>query len=117
MVKKKRHCPKSLKSKLINHYYLQADQLETVSITNWPNEMVAGGMAFDDSWIPALLEANPLPGLRELTLRMDRDHYVEEGFLTRSSLQTLLTHATTHCPRLEKVGESNWLMSAHVIHF
>ena len=77
-----------------------------MSITNWPNEMVAGGMAFDDSWIPALLEANPLPGLRELTLRMDSDHYVEEGFLTRTSLQTLLTHATTHCPRLEKVGES-----------
>ena len=110
MVKKKRHCPKSLKSKLIKHC-LQADQLETVSITNWPNEMVAGGMAFDDSWIPALLEANPLPGLRELTLRMDSDHYVEEGFLTRTSLQTLLTHATTHCPRLEKVR--NWHILEH----
>ena len=70
--------------------------------------MVAGGMAFDDSWIPALLEANPLPGLRELTLRMDSDHYVEEGFLTRTSLQTLLSHATTHCPRLEKVGKQNF---------
>ena len=106
---KKRHCHESSKAKLIKHYYSQADQLETVSITNWPNEMVAGGMAFDDSWIPGLLEANPLPSLRELTLRMDSDHYVEEGFLTRSSLQTLLTHATTHCPRLEKVGESIYL--------
>ena len=81
----------------------EAELLETVSVTNWPNEMVVGGMAFDDSWIPALLEANSLPNIRELSLRMDSDHYVEEGFLTKTSLSTLLAHAVVTCPRLEKV--------------
>jgi len=82
------------------------DLLETLSITNWPNEMVAGGVAFDDSWIAALIEANPLPNIRELSIRMDSDHYVEEGFLTKSSLSFLLHHATATCPKLEKlVGE------------
>jgi hypothetical protein len=80
-----------------------ADHLETLSITNWPNEMVAGGMAFDDSWIGALLEANPLRQVRELTIRMEADHYVEEGFLTRASLAALLHHAAEHCRKLEKV--------------
>ena len=42
----------------------QADAIETLSITNWPNERVSGGMAFDDTWIPALFEANPLPNVR-----------------------------------------------------
>jgi hypothetical protein len=46
-----------------------AHRLETLAITNWPNEMVAGGMAFDDSWVAGLLEANPLGALRELTIR------------------------------------------------
>lgn len=81
----------------------QADAIETLSITNWPNEMVSGGMAFDDTWIPALFEANPLPNVREITLRMDSDHYVEEGFLTKSSLMHLLQHASQSCPKLEKV--------------
>jgi len=81
----------------------EAECLEIVSITNWPNEMVAGGMAFDDSWITGLLEANSLPNIREFTLRMDSDHFVEEGFLTKSSLQRLLSHAVVNCPRLEKV--------------
>ena len=27
--------------------------------------------------VPGVLEANPLPSLREFTLRMDSDHYVE----------------------------------------
>ena len=36
-------------------------------MTNWPNEMVAGGMAFDDSWLPAIIEANPLPNIRFLS--------------------------------------------------
>jgi len=83
-----------------------ADQLETLSVTNWPNEMVTGGMAFDDGWITAMLEANALPNVRELTIRMDSDHYVEEGFLTKTSLNYLLQHATMNCPKLEKlVGE------------
>lgn len=81
----------------------QADAIETLSITNWPNEMVSGGMAFDDTWIPALFEANPLPNVREMTLRMDSDHYVEEGFLTKTSLMHLLQHASQSCPKLEKV--------------
>ena len=72
-------------------------------MTNWPNEMVAGGMAFDDSWLPAIIEANPMPNIREFTLRMDSDHYVEEGFLTKTSLAALLNHAVHNCPRLEKV--------------
>ena len=92
-----------LSAKVLQIILAEADLLETVTITNWPNEMVLGGMAFDDSWIPALLEANSLPNIRELTLRMDSDHYVEEGFLTKTSLQQLLTHAVTHCPRLERV--------------
>ncbi len=54
-----------------------ADRLETLAITNWPNEMVSGGMAFDDSWVVGLLEANPLRAVRELTIRMDSEHYVE----------------------------------------
>ena len=40
---------------------------------------------------------------REFTLRMDSDHYVEEGFLTKTSLSHLLNHAVQNCPRLEKV--------------
>ena len=40
---------------------------------------------------------------REFTLRMDSDHYVEEGFLTKTSLAALLNHAVHNCPRLEKV--------------
>ena len=68
--------------------------------------MVSGGMAFDDSWISALITANSLPNIKELTLRMDSDHYVEEGFLTKTSLSTLLSHAVVTCPRLEKVGEN-----------
>lgn len=37
---------------------------------------------------------------------MDSDHYVEEGFLTKSSLSELLSHAVSHCPRLKiVVGE------------
>lgn len=40
---------------------------------------------------------------REFTLRMDSDHYVEEGFLTKTSLSHLLNHAVHNCPRLEKV--------------
>ena len=92
-----------LSSKVLQIILAEAEMLETVSITNWPNEMVVGGMAFDDSWIPALLEANSLPNIRELTLRMDSDHYVEEGFLTKTSLHQLLSHAVTHCPRLERV--------------
>ena len=40
---------------------------------------------------------------REFTLRMDSDHYVEEGFLTKTSLAHLLNHAVHNCPRLEKV--------------
>ena len=82
-----------------------ADALESLAVTNWPNEMVAGGMAFDDSWIPGLLEANSLPNIRELSLRMDSDHYVEEGFLTKTSLSALLSHAVVSCPKLEKVRE------------
>lgn len=81
----------------------RADLLESLCVTNWPNEMVAGGMAFEDSWVPAILEANSLPNLREFTLRMDSDHYVEEGFLTKTSLSQLLQHAVVNCPRLEKV--------------
>ena len=104
-----------------------AEALESLAVTNWPNEMVAGGMAFDDSWLPAIIEANPLPNIRllsqappvpclhpahlfilftmsrEFTLRMDSDHYVEEGFLTKTSLSHLLNHAVHNCPRLEKV--------------
>ena len=34
---------------------------------------------------------------------MDSDHYVEEGFLTKTSLAALLNHAVHNCPRLEKV--------------
>ena len=34
---------------------------------------------------------------------MDSDHYVEEGFLTKTSLAHLLNHAVHNCPRLEKV--------------
>ena len=84
----------------------KADSLETLHMTNWPNEMVAGGMAFDDSWIPAILEANSLINTREFTLRMDGDHYVEEGFLTKKSLSALLNHAIQNCLKLEKiVGE------------
>lgn len=81
----------------------EADLLETLTVTNWPNEMVAGGMAFEDSWVGSILEANSLPNLREFTLRMDSDHYVEEGFLTKASLAALLQHAVVNCPRLEKV--------------
>ena len=92
-----------LSCKVLQIIIAEADLLETVSITNWPNEMVAGGMAFDDSWIPGILEANSLPNIREFTLRMDSDHYVEEGFLTKSSLQQLLSHSVQYCPRLEKV--------------
>ena len=84
----------------------EAELLETLSVTNWPNEMVAGGMAFDDSWIPGILEANTLPNIRELSLRMDSDHYVEEGFLTKTSLNALLSHAVVTCPRLEKVRKN-----------
>merc|ERR1711881_581151 len=51
----------------------------------------------------ALITANNLPNIKELTLRMDSDHYVEEGFLTKSSLSQLLNHAVSHCPRLRKV--------------
>ena len=29
----------------------EAPLLESLSVTNWPNEMVAGGMAFEDSWV------------------------------------------------------------------
>ena len=37
---------------------------------------------------------------------MESDHYVEEGFLTKTSLTTLLNHATHNCPKLERiVGE------------
>ena len=92
-----------LSAKVMQILVGNADLLETVSITNWPNEMVSGGMAFDDSWISALITANSLPNIKELTLRMDSDHYVEEGFLTKSSLSQLLSHAVCHCPRLEKV--------------
>jgi len=92
-----------LSSKVMQILVGNADRLETVSITNWPNEMVSGGMAFDDSWISALITANSLPNIKELTLRMDSDHYVEEGFLTKSSLSQLLNHAVSHCPRLRKV--------------
>ena len=41
-----------------------AEALESLAVTNWPNEMVAGGMAFDDSWLPAIIDANPLPNIR-----------------------------------------------------
>jgi len=83
-----------------------ATDLETLCLTNLPNEMVAGGMAFDDSWIQGILDANPLASLKELTLRMGSDHFVEEGFLTKTSLLILLNHALAHSPRLEKiVGE------------
>ena len=34
---------------------------------------------------------------------MDSDHYVEEGFLTKTSLSHLLNHAVHNCPHLEKV--------------
>ena len=47
----------------------EADLLETLSITNWPNEMVQGGVAFDDTWISSLIEANSLPNIRELSIR------------------------------------------------
>ena len=80
--------------------------LETLSITNWPNEMVSGGMAFDDTWIAGLIEANPMENLKELTIRMESDHFVEEGFLTKTSLNLLLQHAVLHSPKLENiVGE------------
>ena len=92
-----------LSAKVMQILVANADLLETVSITNWPNEMVSGGMAFDDSWISALTTANSLPNIKELTLRMDSDHYVEEGFLTKSSLSELLSHAVLHCPRLKTV--------------
>ena len=93
-------------SLLLQVVVAHADALESLAVTNWPNEMVAGGMAFDDSWVTALLECNSLPAVRELSLRMDADHYVEEGFLTKGSLQQLLAHAAVHCPKLERlVGE------------
>ena len=83
-----------------------ADLLETLSITNWPNEMVSGGMAFDDSWIPGILEANPVYNLKEFTIRMESDQFVEEGFLSKTSLHCLLQHAVQHCHKLERiVGE------------
>ena len=44
--------------------------------------------------------------MRELTIRMESDHYVEEGFLTKTSLSHLLQHAAANSPKLEKlVGE------------
>ena len=51
-----------------------AEALESLAVTNWPNEMVAGGMAFDDSWLPAIIDANPLPNIRFL-LYHDGKHY------------------------------------------
>ena len=62
--------PKSLyhMSLLLQVVVAHADALESLAVTNWPNEMVAGGMAFDDSWLPAIIEANPLPNIRSLSL-------------------------------------------------
>ena len=45
-------------------------------MTNWPNEMVAGGMAFDDSWLPAIIDANPLPNIRFL---LYHDGFYDDG--------------------------------------
>lgn len=92
--------------KIMQILVASADLLETLSVKNLPNEMVSGGMAFDDTWISGLLEANSLQNLREFTIRMDSDHFVEEGFLTKSSLNVLLQHAVLQCPKLENiVGE------------
>eukprot|EP00088_Acartia_fossae_P056908 TRINITY_DN6635_c0_g2_i1.p1 TRINITY_DN6635_c0_g2~~TRINITY_DN6635_c0_g2_i1.p1 ORF type:complete len:756 (-),score=155.82 TRINITY_DN6635_c0_g2_i1:596-2863(-) len=83
-----------------------ADHLEILSVTNWPNEMVSGGMALDDSWIPGILAANPLHNIKEFCLKMEIDHFVEEGFLTKTSLNSLIHHAMENCPKLERiVGE------------
>jgi len=81
-----------------------AEHLEIMSVTNWPNEMVAGGLAFDDSWIPAILAANPLHKIKEFILKMEPDHFVEEGFLTKTSLNELIDHAINHCPLLQKIS-------------
>ena len=53
-------------STLINFQVVvaHAEALESLAVTNWPNEMVSGGMAFDDSWLPAIIDANPLPNIR-----------------------------------------------------
>ena len=83
-----------------------ADHLEILSVTNWPNEMVSGGMALDDSWVQGIIAANPLHNLKEFCLKMENDHVVEEGFLTKTSLNMLINHAVENCPKLEKiVGE------------
>ena len=83
-----------------------ADLLQTLNVTNWPNEMVSGGMALDDTWLAGIVEANGLHNLKELTLRMESEHYVEEGFMTKTSLATFLNYAVDNCPKLEKiVGE------------
>ena len=37
---------------------------------------------------------------------MELDHVVEEGFLTKTSLNILINHALVNCPKLERiVGE------------
>ena len=54
-------------------------------MTNWPNEMVAGGMAFDDSWLPAIIEANPLPNIRFLSSVMAISVMVAMATLPSSS--------------------------------
>ena len=37
---------------------------------------------------------------------MEIDHFVEEGFLTKTSLNSLIHHAMENCPKLERiVGE------------
>lgn len=81
-----------------------AEHMEIMSVTNWPNEMVAGGLAFDDSWIPAILAANPLHKMKEFTIKMEPDHFVEEGFLTKTSLSELIDHAINHMPFLQKIS-------------
>ena len=62
------------------------------------------GLAFDDSWIPAILAANPLHKMKEFTIKMEPDHFVEEGFLTKTSLNELIEHAINHMPFLQKIS-------------
>ena len=93
-----------------------ADHIEVLSVTNWPNEMVSGGMALDDSWVHGIITANPLHNLKEFFLKMENDHVVEEGFLTKTSLNMLINHAIENCPKLEKiVGEWTKIPDRQVI--
>ena len=84
--------------------------LRELHITNTPahgpNGLMLDAKAWSDDHLEAMLHVNPLPELRNLTLRMRKGQPADFGWFSERGLTRLLENCAQHSPHVEEiVGE------------